>query len=202
MKTVKKPTNIIGIDEAGRGPLAGPVYVAAVQAPARFDFSIFTGLTDSKVLSESVREKLFLQLQQSDLRFAVCHSTAKTIDKIGINPGIQQSINRSLRKLVEKGQESETQILLDGGLAAPRRFSCQKTIVKGDAKEPAISLASIAAKVMRDRKITRMSGQYPHFDFAQHKGYGTARHRARIKEHGPTAIHRKTFLKNILNERG
>jgi ribonuclease HII len=184
---------IVGIDEAGRGPLAGPVYVGLVAAPTDFDFDQFPVLADSKQMTESDRKEIYEQIIGGDyvkIDYAIRYSTPHFIDKQGINPAIRQAINRGMRNL--DLPTGNTKILLDGGLSAPSKYT-QKTITKGDQKEPAISLASVLAKVARDRYMKSIDEQHD-FDFASHKGYGTRKHRKQVDEVGPTSIHRKTFL--------
>lgn len=184
---------IVGIDEAGRGPLAGPVYVGLVAAPTGVDFDQFPALTDSKQMAESDREEIYKQIIGGDyvkIDYTIRYSTPQIIDKQGINPAIRQAINRGLRNLnIPRGN---TKLVLDGGLSAPSKYT-QKTITKGDQKEPIISLASVLAKVARDRYMKSIDERYD-FDFASHKGYGTRKHREQVDEVGPTGIHRKTFL--------
>ena len=189
----------IGIDEAGRGPLAGPVSVGAVMLRRDFDFSIFKNLKDSKKLSESRREE-FLSLMyklviQKKIKYSVMLVSNKIIDKKGISYAIRFSIESLLKKLAPK--TSETKIFLDGSLKAPEIFT-QETIIKGDEKIPAISLASIAAKVTRDLYMKKISKKYPHFNFHIHKGYGTQAHIKAIKEHGPSDLHRKSYISRIV----
>jgi len=196
--TNKAETDIVGIDEAGRGPLAGPVAVGAVLflKRARFDFD---GLTDSKKLTPSQREEWFRKMKdwqkEGKLRFAVSLVSNTVIDAKGIVPAINLGIERCLKKL--KVDPKHTHIFLDGGLKAPAQFLNQETIIKGDEKIPAISLASITAKVTRDRKMVTLSKIYPHYGFEIHKGYGTKIHADAIRKHGISKIHRKSFLKNF-----
>ncbi len=183
---------IVGIDEAGRGPLAGPVYVGIAAVSQTCDLSRFSKLTDSKQMSEASREAIFDQIADQDiagLQASITHTKASTIDAIGINSAIQRAINRGLRKL--DINTFTTQILLDGGLHAPDKYR-QKAVKKGDQKHPEISLASVLAKVARDRYMKKIDEQYD-FDFASHKGYGTQKHRKQLNEIGTTRTHRKTF---------
>lgn len=190
--------HVIGVDEAGRGPLAGPVSVGAVRIPTRFSKGFFKGIRDSKQLTESERELWYaLALEakkKGELDFAVSLVSETVIDTRGIAYAIKLGIKRCLKKIAANEKD---QIFLDGGLKAPVEFIHQKTIIKGDEKIPLISLASIAAKVTRDRYMKKISTKYPAYSFHIHKGYGTRMHREAIKAHGPSAIHRKTFLKNI-----
>jgi ribonuclease HII len=189
---------IVGIDEAGRGPLAGPVSVGAVKIGKNFNQKFFKGIKDSKKLTEDERELWFGLLleakRRGDLDFCVSLVSEGVIDKHGIAYAIKLGIKRCLMRLeVEEGD----QIFLDGGIKAPEKFTHQTTVVKGDEKIPIISLASICAKVVRDRRMVKVGKNYPEYGFDVHKGYGTEAHRHAIKKHGPKDIHRKSFLKNI-----
>jgi ribonuclease HII len=144
-------------------------------------------------MTESDRKEIYKQIIGSDhakIDYTIRYSTPQVIDKQGINPAIRQAINRGLRSL--NISTVSTKLLLDGGLSAPSKYT-QKTITKGDQKEPAISLASVLAKVARDRYMKSIDVRYD-FEFAQHKGYGTRKHRKQVDEVGPTSVHRKTFL--------
>lgn len=190
---------IIGVDEAGRGPLAGPVAVGVVAVAATFDFARhFPGLKDSKKLSEKKREEIYAKMQvlvkSKRLAFIVVFSSHRVIDKKGITKSVAHAINFGVRKLAPKHRTVE--VLLDGLLRAPKEYR-QKTIIRGDESQPEISLASVAAKVERDRFMKRISKKYPEYDFAQHKGYGTKKHVAAIGEFGLCDIHRHSYCKNI-----
>ncbi|MEI6490201.1 MAG: ribonuclease HII [bacterium] len=184
----------IGIDEAGRGPLAGPVSVGAVMVKSDFDFSIFKNLKDSKKLSESKREEFF-EVINKKIKYKVVMVSNKVIDKKGISYAIKFAIKSLLKKL--NPNIKNTKIFLDGALKAPEEFM-QETIIKGDEKIPAISLASIMAKVTRDRYMKKISNKYPAFNFDIHKGYGTKMHIEAIKKHGPSELHRKSFISRII----
>lgn len=190
---------IIGIDEAGRGPLAGPVAVGVVAAGVDFDWGLVEGVRDSKKLSEKKREKVFervLELQRlSVLRFAVSISSSAYIDAYGIVPAIKRALNEALVRL--EIAPNDCHVLLDGGLSAPAQYVHQETIIRGDDTEPIISLASIMAKVTRDRLMKRLSPKYPSYDFHVHKGYGTASHMSVIMRCGLSNIHRATFCSKI-----
>lgn len=189
---------IVGVDEVGRGPLAGPVAVCAALAPARFDFSVFPKLDDSKKLTEKRREEIFnaaLALQREGvLRFAVQFGAPHTIDEAGIEHAVSSALKGAIANV--KAAPSAVRVFLDGRLHAPEIYS-QETIVGGDGKVPIISLASVIAKVFRDRTMVDLAPHFPEYGFEQHKGYGTAAHIAAIKKHGPSALHRKTFLSRI-----
>lgn len=185
---------IVGIDEAGRGPLAGPVYVGVAAVFQAYDLSKFSELTDSKEMREADREAIFDQITDQDitgLQTSITYTKAATIDTIGINPAIQKAINRGLRNLDVKINKAK--ILLDGGLHAPNKYH-QKTVRKGDQKHSEISMASVLAKVARDRKMSQLAEKYPQYKFGKHKGYGTKRHRQCIDDYGPCEIHRRSFI--------
>ncbi len=190
--------HLIGIDEAGRGPLAGPVAVGIVCIPTdKRKPSLLKEARDSKKISETKREIIFKKAvdlkKEGQISFTVSMVHADTIYRIGITRAIRLCITRGLKRM--NVDPKETQVLLDGSLKAPNEFEYQKTIIKGDQKEKIISLASILAKVTRDRLMKRMVKKYPGYDFDIHKGYGTAKHLASIKKNGITPIHRKTFCK-------
>jgi ribonuclease HII len=188
----------LGIDEAGRGPLAGPVAVGAVRVGKSFDKKIFKGIKDSKKLSPQKREEWFLRAEDlqkaGTLDWAVALVSEKVIDKQGIAPAIRLGMKRCLQKL---SANTNDHIFLDGGLKLPAEYIFQETIIKGDEKVAVISLASICAKVMRDRYMTKLSKKYPKYGFDIHKGYGTEVHIKAIKKHGASKAHRKSFLRNI-----
>ncbi len=190
---------VVGIDEVGRGPLAGPVSVGIVVC--RRHFSI-RGITDSKLLSETERASMYaeaLALQQAgELTFGVFSASAKEIDRVGIEQAITGAIERGLLGLVPDAKNVD--VVLDGRLKAPRRYS-QQSIIRGDALVPAISLAAIVAKVERDEHMReKVDRAYPTYGFASHKGYGTREHVRALRAFGPTPIHRMSFLSNILSD--
>lgn len=191
----------IGIDEAGRGPLAGPVSVGVVLARKDFDFGIFPHLADSKKMTEKRREKVVRILKEveegsSDISSRVVFSSAKNIDADGITNAIQAAIDSGLNQL--SSEPDDMDVYLDGGLSAPDQYIHQESITGGDGKMPVISLASVIAKVARDNVMKQYDKKFPEYNLAQHKGYGTKEHRDLIKKHGASKIHRKSFLKNIL----
>lgn len=194
---------LIGIDEAGRGPLAGPVSVGVVLVPSNFDWEQIQGVNDSKKLSPEKREALFRQAQvlkrEGKLDYAVAMVSAKVIDVIGIVPSVTRAMSQALKKIHRPDLCKEVAVKLDGGLKAPKEFLHQETIIKGDQKELSIGLASIMAKVTRDRYMERvgMQSKYARYELAVHKGYGTKAHRLAIKKHGCTDLHRVTYCKNI-----
>lgn len=188
----------VGIDEAGRGPLAGPVAVGLVRISEGFNKKFFKGIKDSKRLTAEERElwySLALEAKRhGELDFGVSLVSEKVIDKHGIAYALRLGIKRCLEKL---GIESDSQIFLDGALKAPAEFRHQLTVIRGDEKIPVISLASIVAKVTRDRKMVRLSKKFPEFSFEINKGYGTRLHLSALQKYGRTVIHRQSFLKNL-----
>lgn len=204
MKSNYKEKKIIGIDEAGRGPLAGPVSVAAISVNEKLFKKILKAgklseLTDSKKLSEKKREILFKELRELKneqvLKFAVTLVSSKIIDQKGIRYALSLGIKRILKKL--KAHPLEVKILLDGSLSAPEIFRNQKTIIRGDLTEPIISAASIVAKVTRDHYMKRLAKKFPEYEFEIHKGYGTEKHLRKIRKYGLSSHHRKTFCKKV-----
>lgn len=185
MQEVPRDCLIAGIDEAGRGPLAGPVVAAAVILnPAR----PIAGLADSKQLTEKQREKLFAEIRQHALCWSVARATVSEIDRINILQATFLAMQRAANQL-----GISPQLILVDGNKCPS-FACKATaIIKGDQSEPAISAASIVAKVLRDRLMRLLDKWYPVYGFAKHKGYGTAVHMDALKRHGPCRIHRKSF---------
>ncbi len=188
---------VIGVDEVGRGPLAGPVTVAAAMMPCGFSFGD-TRPNDSKKISEKKREEWYLYAEEhSDISYATASISPSIIDEIGISKATIMAVEQSLEKLFSAWEPSiQVEILLDGLLHAPEKYK-QKTIIKGDEIEPIISLASIIAKVTRDRMMVGISKKYPQYGFDSHKGYGTKKHYECIKEYGILDIHRRSFLKNL-----
>ncbi|MEJ0054108.1 MAG: ribonuclease HII [bacterium] len=184
---------ILGVDEAGRGPLAGPVAVGVVAIAEGFDLvAAFPGLNDSKKLSEKNRERIFALLEKTaEVRYAVEFADARVIDAEGISKAIRDALSRGVRALVP--DPSDVSVFLDGSLKAPAEYA-QETVIGGDGTIPAIMLASVAAKVARDRLMRELAKKYPSYGFEKHKGYGTAAHYAALRTHGPCEIHRHTFL--------
>jgi ribonuclease HII len=187
---------MLGVDEAGRGPLAGPVAVGAVMVPEGFDVLLeFPGVRDSKKLSEQKREKLFgmleVRAEKGDVRFTVEFEDAQVIDEEGIATAVRRALYRGVYTLAPDA--AVVKIQLDGSLKAPPEYA-QETIVSGDDLVPLISLASIAAKVTRDRLMITLGEKYPLYGFEQHKGYGTKAHYQALKAHGLSPIHRRSFI--------
>ena len=191
---------LIGIDEAGRGPLAGPISVGVFSIKDKKHLKKFKGVKDSKQLSEIQREEWFKRIREwrreGILEYAVSFSSSETIDSKGITYATYSALNRSLKRLEKKDFAfPQSRILLDGSLYASSRYSNQKTIIDGDAKERIIALASICAKVLRDRRMKRLGKEFPEYGFEIHKGYGTKAHYRAIKKHGTLeTVHRKSFL--------
>ncbi|MBI4118386.1 MAG: ribonuclease HII [Parcubacteria group bacterium] len=196
---MSKFTHIIGIDESGRGPLAGPVFLGAVcmrRANLHYLEHHFVGLKDPKRMTAKQREEWFVVLKEAEERrifqVSVTFSSHATIDAHGIVPAIRFALHRASRRI--KAPRDTTRVLLDGGLRAQRTFLNQTTIVRGDSKEPLIMLAALAAKVTRDRYMRRLHVEYPQYAFDQHKGYGTALHYTALQKYGPSPVHRRSFL--------
>lgn len=178
--------NVCGIDEAGRGPLAGNVVAAAVILPKGL---VIDGLDDSKKLSEKKREALFDIIQKEAVSFSVAWATPREIDEINILGATMLAMHRAVEGLDIPADFA----LIDGNTA--RGFAIPvKTIVKGDAKSPSIAAASILAKVTRDRQCLELDMKYPEYGFKKHKGYPTKDHMNKLREIGPCEEHRKSFL--------
>ncbi|MFA5392416.1 MAG: ribonuclease HII [Candidatus Paceibacterota bacterium] len=210
---------IVGLDEAGRGPLAGPVTAAAViinpkitaqlSSPCKRGSKILSAAEvtiqkfktllqqarDSKKLSAQQREKLFKLIKQSSfLKFAYCSVNEKVIDKINIEQATFKAMKNCLKSLNKKYNLKPSLILIDGNRIIDNHLPClQKTIIKGDDKILSIALASIIAKVIRDKKMTTLAKEYPNYHFEIHKGYPTKLHRKLLKKYGPCEIHRKSY---------
>lgn len=177
---------IAGVDEAGRGPLAGPVVAAAVILQPNQSLS---GVMDSKKLSDSKREHLFDVITQSVLAYAIGQATVEEIDQLNI---LQASL-LAMRRAVEQLPLTPDEVWVDGNRCPAGLRMPVRAIVGGDASVLAISAASILAKVTRDRHLLELDRLYPHYGFAQHKGYPTAKHRAALAQHGVSAVHRRSY---------
>lgn len=178
---------VIGIDEAGRGPLAGPLVVAGILT--RFNLVRFRGIRDSKKLSAKQREEWFAKLTHDPkITWATARIAPKTIDRIHIARAANLGALRVFKKLAKR----RAHVLLDGSLMLPKHIS-QKTIIRGDEKVPIIAAASIIAKVTRDRIMRQLHTKYPVYRFDIHKGYGTQMHRTCIRRFGYCPIHRASF---------
>ena len=185
-------TSICGIDEAGRGPLAGPVVVASVIMPKD---SMIEGVNDSKKVSESKREALYEKIIEEAISYGVGIIDQKEIDEINILNATKKGLTMSLKELKVRPDI----ILVDALTGIDTLQIPYKSIIKGDAKAYSISAASIIAKVTRDRIMREWDKIYPQYGFAKHKGYGTAMHINAIKEYGICPIHRLSFVKNFIN---
>ena len=185
---------ICGVDEAGRGPLAGPVCAAAVILPQDLEIE---GLNDSKKLSEKKREQLFDVITEKAIAYCVAYGTLEEIEEKNILQATFLAMNRAIEGLSQKADFA----LIDGNKIPAGIKIPAAAIVKGDAKSMSIAAASILAKVSRDRLLMEYDQKYPQYQFAKHKGYGTKLHTDLIKEHGPCEIHRLSFLKNILGDK-
>lgn len=191
---------LLGVDEAGRGPLAGPVAVGVIAIPPGFDIlTEFPGVTDSKLLSGQKRERLFEEIEHraaaGDINYSIQFSSHAYIDRFGITRAVRKALWAGVRKLSEP---EDSIVMLDGLLRAPKEYE-QRTVIGGDLKVPLVSLASIVAKVMRDRLMEDLSDRYPEYGFEQHKGYGTREHQEAIRRNGLCEIHRITYCKQIVN---
>lgn len=186
----KKYGVICGVDEAGRGPLAGDVFAAAVILE---DASGITGLDDSKKLSEKRRETLFDEIQKKAAAWCISTATVDEIEEYNILGAAMLAMKRAVEGLTKMPDH----VLIDGNRLPSIELSSQ-AVVKGDATSASIAAASILAKVARDRYMKAQALLYPLYGFEQHKGYGTAQHRAALQQYGPCPIHRRSFLKKIL----
>ncbi len=198
----------IGIDEVGRGPLAGPITLAAVAAKMSGSrVSIFDqlpsleGIRDSKKLSPA-RRQVWDRLIRRNFAYTISSVHPKTIDNHGISHAAHLAVERCLKKLAKTYQvgPGTCVVLLDGGLHAPRAYEGQKTIIRGDERVPLIAAASIVAKVYRDAYMRRLHGRLPVYGFDRHKGYGTAAHQQVIRLCGLSSYHRTTFCGRIVRK--
>ena len=183
---------VCGIDEAGRGPLAGPVVAGAVILPADCEILF---LNDSKKLSEKRRDELFDEIKAKAVSFGIGVVGPGRIDEINILQATYEAMRTAVSQL-----SPAPEVLLNDAVTIPGIATRQVPIIKGDAKSVSIAAASILAKVTRDRMMVEYDAIFPQYGFAKHKGYGTAAHIAAIKEFGPCPIHRKTFIKNFVAE--
>ena len=184
---------ICGIDEAGRGPLAGPVYAAAVILPLGLEI---TGLNDSKKLSEKKREELFDVICEKAVDFSIGIADEKEIDEINILNATFLAMKRAVDGLKIKPDYA----LIDGNRYPRIGGVTEETIVKGDGKSMSVAAASILAKVSRDRYMLEIAEKYPQYCFEKHKGYGTMLHYEMLEKYGISPVHRKSFLKKLLGE--
>ena len=186
--------NICGIDEAGRGPLAGPVYAAAVILPLGLEID---GLNDSKKLTEKKREELFPIICEKAIAYSIGVATEKEIDEINILNATFLAMKRAAEGLNIKPDYA----LIDGNQFPKMEICTEETVIKGDAKSMSIAAASILAKVSRDRYMIDVANEYPQYHFEKHKGYGTKLHYEALSEFGASPIHRMTFLKKFYGEK-
>ncbi len=184
---------VAGVDEAGRGPLAGPVYAAAVILPENVRID---GINDSKKLSPKKREELFDKIIEMAVSYSIFSVDEGIIDEINILNATHMAMNKAVDSLSTKPDF----VIIDGnsinGMTIPHQ-----TLIKGDSKSMSVAAASVLAKVARDRYITEMAEKYPQYGFEKHKGYGTKAHTDAILKYGICPIHRKTFLKKLLGEK-
>lgn len=180
---------ICGVDEAGRGPLAGPVCAAAVILPRGLEIP---GLNDSKKLTEKKREALYDVICESAISYGIAFATVEEIEELNILGATYLAMNRAIAKL----ETPPALALIDGNRKEGIEYEC-RTVIHGDAKCASIAAASILAKVTRDRYMLEMAEKYPEYAFEKHKGYGTKLHYAAIREHGMSPVHRPSFLKKM-----
>lgn len=180
---------ICGVDEAGRGPLAGPVCAAAVMLPPGLEIP---GLNDSKKLSEKKRDELYDQICASSITYGIAFATVEEIEELNI----LGATFLAMRRAVEQLKQTPGLVLVDGNRDPGLPFETE-CVVKGDGKCADIAAASILAKVTRDRYMLEQAERFPQYGFEKHKGYGTAAHYAALREYGPSEIHRPSFLKKM-----
>ena len=184
---------ICGVDEAGRGPLAGPVCAAGVILPVG---AVILGLDDSKKLTEKKREALYDVIKETAVSYGIAFASEKEIDEMNILNATFLAMNRAVEKLGVKPDLA----LIDGN-QKPHTGINEVTVIKGDGKSMSIAAASVLAKVTRDRYMLELDKKYPQYEFRKHKGYGTKLHYEKILEYGISDVHRKTFLKNLEDKR-
>ena len=180
---------LCGVDEAGRGPLAGPVYAAACSLPLGLEIP---GLNDSKKLTEKKREALYDQITDAALSYGVAFATVDEIESLNILGATYLAMNRAIGMLKQK----PALCLIDGNRSAGISVPC-RCIIKGDALCADIAAASILAKVTRDRCMLELAERYPEYGFEKHKGYGTAAHYEALRQYGPSPVHRPSFLRKM-----
>ena len=186
-------TAVCGVDEAGRGPLCGPVVAAAVILP---DGLYIEGLNDSKKLSEKKREKLFDEICQNAIAYAIAESSVEEINEMNILEASLQAMRRAIDSLSMKADFA----LIDGNVSRDFQIPA-KAVVQGDATSPSIAAASILAKVTRDRLCLELDKAYPMYGIAKHKGYGTKVHMDALRQHGPSPIHRTKFIRFLWDDK-
>ena len=180
---------ICGVDEAGRGPLAGPVCAAAVILPRNIEI---VGLNDSKKLSEKSRERLYDEICEKAMSFGIAFASVEEIEELNILNAAMLAMNRAIAQLEPQPELA----LIDGNRSSAIEIN-SRCVIKGDAKCADIAAASILAKVTRDRYMLEMAEKYPEYHFERHKGYGTKLHYEALREYGPCEIHRPSFLRKI-----
>ncbi len=198
--------HIIGVDEVGRGPLAGRVFVGAVLFPKN-PKNIFkktnapAKLSDSKKLSLKQRKEWFNWIKKNNISFAIAASSSSIIDKINVSKACNLAAQKAIEKIIKKNKLREISVIADAGIKINKTFQIKsfKSFPKADEKIPAVSLASIVAKILRDREMEKLHKKYPKYGFDSHKGYGTRRHIKAIKKYGPSPIHRLTFISEYHN---
>jgi ribonuclease HII len=178
---------ICGVDEAGRGPLAGAVFAAAVILP---DGVVIEGLNDSKKLTEKKRDLLYDEIIEKAVAYAIARATVQEIEEINI----LQAALLAMKRAVEALHKKPDYALIDGNQTPKLAIPCE-AVIKGDATSASIAAASVLAKVSRDRDMLELAQKYPQYNFEKHKGYGTKLHYEMLREHGACEIHRKSFLK-------
>lgn len=191
-KNIRNDRIICGVDEAGRGPLAGDVYAAAVI----FDEdTIIEGINDSKKLSEKKREMLFDVITKKAMAYCIATASIEEIEQLNILNAAMLAMKRAI-----EGLEIKPQLALIDGNKSPGIDIPTETVIKGDAKSQSIAAASILAKVARDRFMKQLDKEYPQYQFSKHKGYGTKLHYEMIEKYGVSPVHRPSFLKMVLNK--
>ncbi len=181
---------VCGVDEAGRGPLAGPVYAAAVILPEGL---VIEGLNDSKKLSEKKRELLYDEITKNAVAWSVAFATEQEIDEINILQATFLAMKRAVDGLTPRADYA----LIDGNRMPPLEIESE-TVIKGDSLSMSIAAASILAKVTRDRFMLELDKLYPQYQFSKHKGYGTKLHYEMLEQHGISSVHRRSFLKKLM----
>ena len=184
--------SICGVDEAGRGPLAGPVCAAAVILKPN---DIIEGVNDSKKLTEKKREKLYDIIKECAISYSIAFATVEEIEELNILNATMLAMKRAVEGLAVPADYA----IIDGNKTPALQIPCNY-VIKGDANSMSIAAASILAKVTRDRLLLEYAEQYPQYQFEKHKGYGTKAHREALLEYGPCPVHRPSFLKKILNK--
>lgn len=191
-KNIRDGRIICGVDEAGRGPLAGDVYAAAVVFD---DDTVIEGINDSKKLSEKKREILFDEITEKAKAYCIATATIEEIEEMNILNAAMLAMKRAI-----EGLEIKPQLALVDGNKVPETDIPTESVVKGDAKSQCIAAASILAKVARDRYMKQLDEKYPQYQFSKHKGYGTKLHYEMIEKYGISPVHRPSFLKKVLNK--